>query len=157
MLSSDEVLIVDFESKHQKAFKDLNVEWISKYFVMEDSDYKALDHAKEYIIDKGGHILIAVLGGEVVGTSALIKMDDGSYELAKMAVSPTTHGKGVGYKLGLAAIERVRQLNGSRVYLESNTILTPAINLYRKLGFIEVTGFESPYERCNIQMELLLV
>ena len=40
--------------------------------------------------------------------------------------------------------------------LESNTILDPAINLYRKLGFEPVQGGVSPYDRCNIQMEMWL-
>ena len=37
------------------------------------------------------------------------------------------------------------------------TVLTPAINLYRKLGFVRVVGPPSPYARCNIRMELRLV
>jgi len=33
---------------------------------MEESDYKALDHPGEYILDKGGHIYMAVYKGETV-------------------------------------------------------------------------------------------
>ena len=58
--------------------------------------------------------------------------------------------------LGEAIIKRAKELGVKRVYLESNTILTPAINLYRKLGFTEFAGETSPYQRCNIQMELFL-
>ena len=47
-------------------------------------------------------------------------------------------------------------IGATRVYLESNTILEPAINLYRKLGFKSVEGGASPYGRCNIQMEVWL-
>lgn len=92
--------------------------------------------------------------GTVVGTCALIKMDDERYELAKMAVSEAARGKGIGWLLGRAIIERARDLGATTVYLESNTMLTPAIALYRKLGFKRVTGPPSPYHRCNIQMEL---
>jgi hypothetical protein len=48
----------------------------------------------------------------------------------------------------------VWSLQADRVYLESNTILEPAIRLYRKLGFDEFVGEPSPYARCNIQMVL---
>ena len=41
-------------------------------------------------------------------------------------------------------------------YLETNSILEPAVNLYRKLGFKDVAGGASPYCRCNVQMELPL-
>jgi ribosomal protein S18 acetylase RimI-like enzyme len=73
-----------------------------------------------------------------------------------MAVSPAAQGKNIGWLLGRAIIEKARALGASTLYLESNTILKPAINLYHKLGFKKVAGHVSPYERCNIQMELKL-
>lgn len=151
------VQIVDYTQEHAVAFKALNVEWISTYFKIEPEDLKALDHPKDYILKKGGHILMAIYEDQPVGTCALIKMKDGSgYELAKMAVSPDVRGKSIGFLLGKAAIERARDNGAKRVYLESNTILKPAINLYHKLGFKKITGPPSPYERANIQMELQL-
>ena len=85
-------------------------------------------------------------------------MDDPEYdfELAKMAVSPKAQGKKIGWLIGEAIKEKARQVGAKKLYLESNIIFTPAINLYRKLGFIEVFGRTTPYERCNIQMELVL-
>jgi len=90
---SDKVPIVDYTPEYQSAFADLNKEWITRYFKMEESDYKALDHPKEYILDNGGYILMAIFEGKSVGTCALIKMDDHTFELAKMAVSPIAKGK----------------------------------------------------------------
>ena len=87
-------------------------------------------------------------------TFALIKIEDPEYdyELAKMAVSPRAQGKNIGWLLGRAAINKARQLGARGLYLESNTRLVPAINLYHKLGFVKVVGHASPYERSNIQM-----
>jgi len=153
---SMEVQIIDYQPKHAAAFRKLNEEWITTYFKMEAADYKALDHPKEYILQKGGYILMAVYNDEPVGTCALIKMEDGGYELAKMAVSPDARGKNIGWLLGNAIIEKARSIGAHRLYLESNTILKPAINLYHKLGFKKITGPPSPYERANIQMELIL-
>ena len=65
-------------------------------------------------------------------------------------------GKGIGWLLSIAAINKARQLGGKTIYLESNTVLKPAINLYQKLGFQKVVRKPSPYNRCNIQMELSL-
>ena len=81
---------------------------------------------------------------------------DYDYELAKMGVHPEFHGQGIGYLLGKAVIEKARSLGATTLYLESNTKLTPALNLYRKLGFQEVQAHESPYERSNIQMVLTM-
>jgi DNA-binding MarR family transcriptional regulator/N-acetylglutamate synthase-like GNAT family acetyltransferase len=151
-----QVEIVLFTPVYQAAFRQLNEEWISKYFRMEDSDYKSLDHPMEYIIDKGGYIFMALFKGEPVGTCGLILMDKDEFELAKMAVSPKAQGLGIGYLVGKACIDKARSVGARRVYLESNTTLKPAIQLYHKLGFRKVAGPPSPYERCDIQMELIL-
>ncbi len=155
---SNKVQIVPYEPQYAQAFKALNEEWISKYFVMEEADYKALDNADSYIINNGGHILVALYNNEPVGVCALLKMNDPDYdyELAKMAVSPKAQGKNIGFLLGQAIIEKAKSLGAHKLYLESNTILKPAISLYHKLGFVKVAGRPSPYERANIQMELEL-
>jgi GNAT superfamily N-acetyltransferase/DNA-binding MarR family transcriptional regulator len=155
---SQDVTIVPFTDQYSQAFRELNVEWISTYFKMEEKDYGSLDHPKEYILDKGGEILVALYRGEPVGVCALLVMDDPEYdfELAKMAVSPKAHGKGIGFLLGKAIVNKAKERGGKMLYLESNTILKQAINLYQKLGFKKVVGRTTPYERCNIQMELQL-
>jgi len=155
---SKDVEIVEYKTEYQEAFRALNVEWISTYFEMEEADYKALDNPEEYILKKGGKILVALYENEPVGVCALIKMNNSEYdfEMAKMAVSPKAQGKSIGWLLGKAIAEKAKELGAKKIYLESNTILKPAINLYYKLGFEKVFGLETPYKRCNIQMELVL-
>ncbi|WP_374949867.1 GNAT family N-acetyltransferase [Mucilaginibacter sp.] len=150
------VQIVNYEPKYQPDFKRLNQEWITTWFKMETNDHKSLDHPDDYILSKGGHIYIALNHNEPVGACALIKMDNNMFELAKMAVSPKAKGKGIGYLLGSHCIDQAREMGADKLYLESNSILEPAIALYHKLGFKKITGTASPYERCNIQMELPL-
>ncbi len=125
---------------------------------METADYKILDHPRESVLDKGGHIAVALLHGEPVGVCALLKTgkDQYDYELAKMGVSPEVQGKGIGYALGWAVIEKAKSLGAKNIFLESNTRLKPAIRLYQKLGFTEVKGIHTPYKRSNIQMALQL-
>ncbi|RXK87148.1 bifunctional helix-turn-helix transcriptional regulator/GNAT family N-acetyltransferase [Filimonas effusa] len=152
------VSIVTYNDSYQLAFKSLNEEWISAYFKMEATDYKSLDNPEGYIIDKGGVILVALYENIPVGVCALIKMNDPEfdYELAKMAVSPKAQGKHIGFMLGTAILDKAKELGAQKIYLESNTILKPAIALYHKLGFKKITGRPSPYERCNIQMAVQL-
>lgn len=152
------VEIATYNHKYQKSFKDLNIEWISNYFVVEPNDIKALDHAEDYIINKGGEIFSAVLNDEVLGVCALIKSDgkEYDYELAKMAVSPKAQGKGIGLLLAESAIKWAKEKGASKIYLESNTKLKPAIKLYEKLGFKEIKGISSSYDRVDIQMMLAL-
>lgn len=153
---SKDVEIVAYMPEYQQAFKKLNEDWITQYFKMEETDYKSLDHPDDYILNKGGYILMALYKNEPAGTCALIKMNNDTFELAKMAVSATAKGKGIGFLLGKAAIHKAKTEGARTLYLESNTILKPAISLYHKLGFVKITGEPSPYERCNIQMALTL-
>ena len=146
--------IIEYESRYQSAFKRLNVEWIERHWQLEEADRQALDDPDEVIIARGGHIFLALDDGDVVGTCALLRVTDATYELAKMAVDARIRGKGIGAALGIAVIDKAQSLQAEQVYLESNTILEPAIRLYRKLGFEEFVGEPSPYERCNIQMVL---
>jgi GNAT superfamily N-acetyltransferase/predicted transcriptional regulator len=155
---SGSVRIVAYQEKHHSAFRKLNEEWIKTYFEMEKPDQDALDNPKKYILDRGGFIFVALLDDEPAGVCALLKRDDPvyPYELAKMAVAPNARGKNIGYLLGKAVSEKAKALKAERLFLESNTILKPAIGLYQKLGFKKVAGPKTPYARCNIQMKLEL-
>ena len=152
------VTIVPYEPRYQNAFKSLNEQWITQYFALEDADRRALDHPQTYILDRGGYIVVALYQEEPVGVCALIAMPNSPYdfELAKMAVAPPARGKSIGWQLGQAVIEKARSVGATKLYLESNTVLAPAIQLYHKLGFRKIVGYPSPYQRCNIQMELVL-
>ena len=150
-----EVRILDYEPKYKDHFRDLNYEWISKYFTVEKKDKEMLEDPENQILKKGGFILFAEYENEIAGTTAIIKHGEGEYELAKMAVNENVQGKQIGKKLALAAIEKVRSLNASKLYLETNSTLTPALNLYNSLGFNEVEmKVKSEYDRATLRMEL---
>ena len=108
------VEIIPYTPEYRQAFKQLNEAWITQYFKMEESDYKSLDHPQEYILDKGGQILIALYQGKPAGACALIPMPDYTLELAKMAVSAEAKGKGIGFMLGKAAIEKAREMGAEK-------------------------------------------
>jgi len=153
----DTVSIIAYEPKYKTAFRDLNEEWISKYFVMEEADYRSLDHPQEYIIDKGGYIWIALLGDKPVGAIALVKMPEGhtyDYELSKMGVTHGMQGKKIGWDMGQILIQKAKELGAKKIFLDSNRKLTNAMRLYTKMGFVEVPQEDSPYARSDIKMEL---
>ena len=151
-----DIKVVDYAPKYREAFKSLNVEWISKYWELEEPDFKALDDPEGYILNQSGVILIALDKGKPIGCCALIKQTDNTFELAKMAVSPKAQGKGVGLLLGKSIVERAKLMGLKRLYLESNSVLKPAVSLYEKIGFKHIKGASSPYARCDVQMELYL-
>jgi GNAT superfamily N-acetyltransferase len=151
-----DVRIVDFAPRHRERFRELNLAWITEHFRVEEADRRALEDPEGYILGHGGHIFMAEVEGAIVGGCALLRNDDGSFELAKMAVDPAVRGRGVGRALGEAAIARARVLGARRVELLSNTRLAPAITLYKSLGFVAVPLPPNDYERANIKMILEL-
>ena len=157
IMQEQKVSIELFSSRYSHDFARLNYEWLEKYFVVEDYDRGILSNPRATIIDKGGQILFARIDETVVGTVALIRRGDGVFELSKMAVTEDYKGMRIGQKLMYACIDYAGQHNVKRLFLDSNTSLTPAIRLYQKVGFKEIPVPEdSPYDRCNIRMELFL-
>lgn len=151
-------MIVPYAPCYQPVFRALNEAWITEHWAMEETDYHALDHPQEHILDAGGAIYVALFGGEPVGVCALLRSCDPAYdyELSKLAVSPSVRGGGIGRMLCLAVLARAREQGAATVYLDSNTRLDNAIRLYRSLGFAEVERFHSIYGRANIRMALRL-
>lgn len=155
---SRDIRIVPYQPKFQPAFKSLNEHWITSHWHLEAQDLEYLDHPQQKIIDRGGHIFVATYRNEPVGVCALCKMNDSvfDYELAKLAVSPEAQGKGIGILLCEAVVNKAKELGAKRLFLESNTLLKPAIHIYRKIGFMELPEYHPAYERGDIQMELIL-
>jgi len=145
--------IVEFEPRHAEAFRTLNEAWISKHFTLEAKDREVLNDPEGKIIARGGRIFMALKDGAPVGCVALMKMDDGGYEVAKMTVSEALRGSGLGRRLMQRCIDAGAELGATRLYLETNSGLGPALGLYRAMGFRDLAPMETPYARADVFME----
>lgn len=150
-----ELTILEYKPEYQPWFEKFNRDWIEKHFWMEPIDVAVLQNPDEHILKKGGSILMASCDKEMAGTVALKYVEPGVYEFTKMAVDEKFRGQHIGLLLSEAAIIKARQLGAHKIILYSNTILAPAISLYRKLGFKEVP-VDAVYKRSDIKMELIL-
>ena len=144
--------IVAFTAAHAPAFKALNEAWIARYFTLEPKDREVLDDPQGQIIAKGGHIFMALHDGESVGCAALLKMGDGGYEVAKMTVSEALRGSGLGRRLMQHCIDAGAALGATRLYLETNSGLAPALGLYRAMGFRDLASARTAYVRVDVFM-----
>jgi GNAT superfamily N-acetyltransferase len=146
-----------YDATRAAQFASLNKRWIEEYFVLEAPDIEALDNPMATIIEPGGEIFFAVRNGTVLGTAAAMPHEPGVVELAKMAVDPAFQGRGIGRMLVGAVLDFARASGAHTVSLLSNTKLAPAIQLYRRVGFVEKPlSPSSGYSRANIYMELRL-
>jgi ribosomal protein S18 acetylase RimI-like enzyme/predicted transcriptional regulator len=149
-----EITIIPFDVKYRDDWRRINQEWIEKLFKMEEADIIALNNPEKYVLAKGGEIYFALLNGKPIGAVALKLDHEQRYELSKMGVLPEARGLGIGNKLVQKVIDRYKARGGKELFLETNSSLHPAINLYKKMGFKEVPPPENtPYARADYFME----
>ena len=74
-------------------------------------------------------------GASIIGTVALLPMDDDTWELRKMYLHPNWRGRGYGLILLDQAIAEARVLGARRLTLSTARVLKEAIKLYKSRGF----------------------
>jgi N-acetylglutamate synthase-like GNAT family acetyltransferase len=153
------VEIVEYKPEYKTHYKDLNCEWLQKYFEIESTDEKILSDPEKEILEKNGFIFFALVEDKVIGTCTLMKHDHATYELSKMCVTEKYQGKGVGEKLIDKVISKASQLSVEKIVLATNSRLTAAFTLYTKKGFTIIKNplaLNSIYKRKSIYMCLNL-
>jgi len=149
------VRLTTYHEAYRADFERLNLEWIERYFWVEDRDRVILQDPWTEVIARGGEIFFALDGDRPVGSVAMRPWDPHTYELTKMAVSPTAQGRGLGRRLLDRAVSWAKGRGGRRVILFSHTSLAAALTLYRGMGFRTVRLGPAPgYERSDIEMVL---
>jgi putative acetyltransferase len=147
--------IVPFLRDLAPAFQRLNLDWIERLFAVEAADRKVLADPERAIIAPGGQIFFALDRDAVVGTVAMIRVEEGVYELAKMAVATTHQKRGIGELLGRAGIDWARHAGATLIFLQTNSRLANSIRLYERLGFRHAVDPDPPdYARADVFMEL---
>lgn len=153
-----EVLSIrDYSDDLAGEFHDINAEWISDMFRMEETDRKTLENPRASIIDAGGAILfVEAAGMGIIGTCALQKTGTTGFELTKMGVRKAARGLKAGEFLLNAVIEKAQELGADPLYLLTNGRCAAAIHLYEKLGFQHdagiMTDYGARYARCDVAM-----
>ena len=151
-------IIIDlFKDEYKLDFKALNLQWIKKYFRVEEEDRKILENPKSYVIDRGGQIFFAINDGKAIGTAAMVLVEEGIFELSKMAVDPNYQGLGIGRRIVDECIKFAKYHKAQEIFLITNDKLLPALELYRSSGFeLDENYDDNRYERGNTKMKLSL-
>jgi putative acetyltransferase len=151
-----EIKIIPYRKEHHHLFKELNLEWLDHYNLLESHDLMVLNDPEGMILNRGGFIWVAEADGKMVGSAALMKEHEGVYELAKMSVTTAYRGKGISKLLMDKCLDKAREIGAHKVTLYSNHQLQTAIRLYEKYGFRHVELHDSPFETADVRMELIL-
>ncbi|WP_316632744.1 hypothetical protein [uncultured Flavobacterium sp.] len=93
---SNPVETTPFSSNLKEQIKTLNIEWLQKYFRIEEKDEHVLSNPQQEIINKDGVVFYAKHNDEIIGTASLMKSDNNTFELSKMAASDRVKGLEIG-------------------------------------------------------------
>jgi N-acetylglutamate synthase-like GNAT family acetyltransferase len=150
------VEIVTYKPEYKEYFVALNKVWLEEYFYIEPHDIEVFENTETVFIITGGQIFFCLVNNQVVGTVAMQKVNETTYEMAKLAVDKNFQGKNLSKLLVDACINFAKEKKATKIMLLSSTKLITALNLYKKYNFIEVPLDNNDYARSDIQMELSL-
>ncbi|RNA66600.1 GNAT family N-acetyltransferase [Alteribacter keqinensis] len=91
-----------------------------------------------------GECRVAEVSGEVIGVYVLVKTGAGRVELMNVAVKESEHGKGIGKKLILDAIDRAREAGLHTIEVGTGNSSIGQLALYQKCGF-RIVGVEQDF------------
>ena len=146
--------IVPYEPKYKTDFFRLNMEWLTKYNLLEPEDTVMLESIDSYIAD-GAMACAAVEQEEVIAVCMIRPLGDNIWELCKLAAAEAHQGKGAGRAVFLACMEYAETYGAEKVILVSNHVLERALVMYERYGFRHVPLEEqyAIYETADVQME----
>jgi len=88
-------------------------------------------------IQAGGHAVVLKAATQVIGLAGLKPTQPHIAELCKLHLAPQLHRQGLGRLMTQHMLEQARTLGFKTVELHVTTTQTAALQLYRKLGFVE--------------------
>lgn len=145
--------IIQYIPEYKNDFIRLNTSWIEKYFSIEQEDLDTLNNI-DYLLENGAMIFFAVENGAVLATSMALPVDKDNWEICKLASDERYQGKGAGSAVFKACMDYAIDNNAKKLILVSNSILKPALQIYKNFGFKEIpVDSMHNYQRGDIQFE----
>ncbi|MGQ7295529.1 GNAT family N-acetyltransferase [Quadrisphaera sp. KR29] len=114
----------------QELVAEVQAEYVQRYGGPDDTPLSPAEFAPP-----GGAFLVALVGGEAVGTAGLRDHGGGEVELKRMYVRAAHRRRGHARRLLEAVEERARALGHHRLVLETGAMQPEAVALYRSAGY----------------------
>lgn len=151
--------IVPYDKKYKNTFIEMNKQWISSMFVIEQQDIDMLNNIDQ-TIEAGGQIFFAVNDhDEVLACCMIAPLPNGEWEIEKFCARGMYTGTGAGSACLKACMDYAKEKHVEKVVIVTNKKCEHAVHLYKKFGFLEVPVDRNkfPYDRADIAFEQTLL
>jgi len=131
------VRIIDYKPSLKKYFYELAGPWLLGVLAgeLEEDDKFTLNNPDEAYLVEGGFLFYAKYGDKIVGCVALKRLDDDTFEFAKLFINPEYRKLGIATKLIERCISRCMENEAKQLWLQTTLSMPQAHKLYYKLGF----------------------
>lgn len=133
------VQVLDYKPSLKPYFNKLAGKWLLDALdgKLEEEDRFTLEHPDEAYLLTGGFVFYALYNGKVAGCVALKRLDEHSFEFAKLFVDPKLRMAGIATRLIERCITRCRENAARQLWLQTTLRMPEAHRLYDKLGFAD--------------------
>jgi DNA-binding MarR family transcriptional regulator len=131
------VKVLDYKPSLKKYFYELAGNWLLDVLngTLEEEDKFTLHNPDKAYLETGGFVFFAVYKSKVVGCVALKRLDENTFEFAKLFIDPQARNLGIATKLIERCISRCKENEASQLWLQTTMSMPEAHKLYYKLGF----------------------
>lgn len=148
--------IVEYEPRYKNSFIQFNTDWIVDNFgCLEQEDIETFEKI-DAELQNGAMIYFAVENDVPLATCMAKPMNEGTWEICKLASNKRREHKGCGSAVFAAAIQWAIKHGAKKLFLLSNRKLKPAIHIYAKYGFQEIQLNDYEYVRGDIAFERVI-
>jgi N-acetylglutamate synthase-like GNAT family acetyltransferase len=131
------VKIIDYKPSLKSYFYKLAGPWLLEVLngELEEDDKFTLHNPDKAYLENGGFLFFAKFQHDIVGCVALKRLDEDSFEFAKLFINPNYRKLGIATKLIERCISRCMENEAKELWLQTTMSMPQAHKLYYKLGF----------------------
>ena len=131
------------------------MDWLDVDLCFQNIDKEFASFSDMYGGDEGV-FLLGLYNGEVAGGVGLRKLEDNICEMKRLYVYDQYKRKGLGNRLCMMLIDEAKQLGYTKMRLDTLREMVSAVDLYKKLGFVEIGPYRFNPEKSVVYMELAI-
>ncbi|MEL7001420.1 MAG: bifunctional helix-turn-helix transcriptional regulator/GNAT family N-acetyltransferase [Bacteroidota bacterium] len=138
-LNHDKIKIVDYKPSFAGKFYELAAPWLSEVLngELEKEDQFTLNNPEKAYLQTGGFLFFAKYEKQIAGCVVLKRLDDDTFEFAKLFIDPNYRKLGIATKLIERCITRCAENEATELWLQTTMAMPQAHKLYYKLGFMD--------------------